>query len=84
METLAAVGLAAAVVQFVEFSSSLISAANEVYSSQSGMIHEQANLEYVYGNLQEFSSRLAREEVAGDGQWRRSNPAMRLLPKWQA
>lgn len=58
MESLAALSLVAAVVQFVDFSTKLIRNAKDIYQSSSGLTKENQNLEYVVGELEKLSLRL--------------------------
>ena len=62
MEALAVVGLAAAVAQFVEFTSSLVTTAADTYRSQTGATDEHANLEQVYSKLEKLCSQLSTSE----------------------
>ena len=58
MEALAAVRLAAAVVQFVGFSSDPVTTATDTYRSQAGTTDKQANLAEVKSNLERLCSQL--------------------------
>lgn len=67
MEALAALGLAANIVQFIQFTSNLISYASEAYSSASGATTTTINLEKVYGRLSAFSLNLQGSESTDVG-----------------
>ena len=54
MECLTAVGLAANIIQFVEFSSRLLSEANEVYHSATGLSQEHVELQEVAEDLKKM------------------------------
>lgn len=58
MEALAAIGLASAIVQFVDFSSRLIAGAKEVYSSASGMTAASEDSDVMVNNLKDLTRRL--------------------------
>lgn len=54
MEPVAALGVAAAVVQFVDFSSRLVSKGHELYHSATGELAENAEMEKASKRLQEL------------------------------
>ncbi|KAH7155899.1 hypothetical protein EDB81DRAFT_880231 [Dactylonectria macrodidyma] len=58
MDPLTALGLAAAVVQFVGFASHLVSKTKDIQESATGQSKQAATLETVYSQLQHLSSRL--------------------------
>ncbi|CAI4215998.1 unnamed protein product [Parascedosporium putredinis] len=58
MEPLTALGLAANIVQFVEFSTKLIRASKDIYDSASGVTEENRSLESVFEELQTLAFRL--------------------------
>lgn len=58
MEALAAIGLASAIVQFVDFSSKLVTGASEIYSSTSGMPAAMGDCDVIIGNLRSLTGRL--------------------------
>lgn len=58
MDPLTALGLAAAVVQFVGFASHLVSKTKDIQESVTGQSEQAATLETVYTQLQDLSSRL--------------------------
>ncbi|KAF2183956.1 hypothetical protein K469DRAFT_634657 [Zopfia rhizophila CBS 207.26] len=58
MELLTAIGLAANIVQFVEFGARLLSEANEVYHSTTGLTNEHVELQDIAENLKQMVNRL--------------------------
>lgn len=58
MDPLTALGLAAAVVQFVGFASHLVSKIKEIQESATGQSKQAATLETIYTQLQHLNSRL--------------------------
>lgn len=60
MEALAAIGLASAIVQFVDFSSTLVSGAREIYSSASGAKTESDAADQSIDRLRDLTRRLPR------------------------
>ena len=58
MEALAAIGLASAIVQFVDFSSRLIAGAKEAYTSASGMTAASEDSDVLINNLKDLTGRL--------------------------
>ncbi len=58
MDPLAALGLASAVVQFVDFSFKLVKGTAEIYDSAAGVTPHDANLEFVTRKLQELTFNL--------------------------
>ncbi len=57
MDPLSALSVAAAIVQFVEFSANLLSTAHEIFHSPSGLSGENANILEVYESLNNLSQR---------------------------
>jgi hypothetical protein len=62
MEALAALGLASNVLQCIDFVSRLISEGSEIYTSLSGASQKTIELEKIYQNLSDVSSKLQSEE----------------------
>jgi hypothetical protein len=58
MEPLAALSIAAAVLQFIDFSAKLIHGAKEIHRSSSGMAEEDRSLEHVTREMHKLSMRL--------------------------
>jgi hypothetical protein len=58
MDALAAVGLASNIISFIDFSCELITGAREVYKSGDGRTAENATLESILVDLEEFSQGL--------------------------
>ena len=58
LEALTAVGLAAAVVQFVDFTAKLISKGNKYYRSEDGALEEHKELRRAADNVNRLSERL--------------------------
>lgn len=58
MDPVSALGIAAAVVQFVEFAYSLISTSNEIFHATKGVRLENLELEEVYGMLYRLGAEL--------------------------
>lgn len=58
MEPLSALGLAAGVVQFVQFAGTLVSLGSTIHRSTDGKHEWSRELERIYGRLDQFSSRL--------------------------
>jgi len=63
MEPVTAIGLAAAVVQFVDFSWGLIKGANEIYRSADGVLHDNARTEAVIDDLDRIATELSKSDV---------------------
>lgn len=61
MEALSALGVAAAVVQFVDITTRLCVSAEEIFHSSSGLSAENAEIEEIYGLLAKLSLRLEHE-----------------------
>jgi BMFP domain-containing protein YqiC len=66
MDTVAALGLAANIIQFISFSHELLSSAQEVWSSASGTTREVEHLKLLVADIQ-HSSKDARDSVLSDG-----------------
>lgn len=66
MEALAAVGLAASILNFIDFSTKLVRGTYEVYASQAGTTDENAHVGNVLDDLQDITQNLATEFKAGD------------------
>jgi hypothetical protein len=64
MDPLTAIGLASAVVQFVDFSTKLISGAHKLYESASGATSEHLELEGLASNLRQQSEEVTPLNVA--------------------
>jgi hypothetical protein len=58
MDPLAAIGLASAIVQFVDYSTKIIHGAREIYESTSGMTQENRSLESIVSKMKELTSKL--------------------------
>jgi hypothetical protein len=58
MEALAALGIASAVVQFIQFTSSLISGTKDVLRSENGATMDDLELEQIYNHLSQLCERL--------------------------
>ncbi|KAF2029738.1 hypothetical protein EK21DRAFT_100963 [Setomelanomma holmii] len=58
MESLAAIGLAGNIVQFISFSSILISKSREIHKSASGVTSDTVDLKLISKDLRKFSSRV--------------------------
>lgn len=58
MDPVSALGIAAAVVQFVEFAYGLVSSSNEIFHSTKGARLENLELEEVYGTLHRLGAEL--------------------------
>ena len=61
MDPLTALGLAANIVQFVDFTSKLISQSHEIYRSADGALEDHVALENVANNLSKLSDELKKE-----------------------
>ena len=57
MDPLTAAGLASNIVQFVEFTTKILSGARRLYTSTSGAIEENQKLESLTENLRELAER---------------------------
>lgn len=55
MEAVAALGLAANIIQFISFSHELLSSAKEIWSTATGTTHEVAHLRLLVANIQNSS-----------------------------
>lgn len=60
MDPLTAIGLASAIVQFVDFSYTLVSEAREMYSSAKGARAEHDEADSAIDRLRDLTSRLPR------------------------
>ena len=58
LDPLTAIGLASAIVQFVDFSTKIFHGAQEVYESASGATEENRSLEVVVSDMKRLSSKL--------------------------
>jgi hypothetical protein len=58
MEGLATIGLASNIIQFISFSSALVSKSREIHQSASGLSDESVDLYIVAKDIREFSSRI--------------------------
>lgn len=58
MDPLSALGIAAAVVQFVAFSADLLSTSKEIFNSPRGMTKKNSKTEEIYASLKDLSDRL--------------------------
>lgn len=58
MDPLTALGLAASVVQFVQFAASLLSETRKIYNSSSGASEDTERLEFIHGSLSDLCSKL--------------------------
>jgi len=58
MDPVTAIGLASAIVQFVDFSTKIIHSAKEIYDSATGSTEENQSLEYVVSEMQHLSQKL--------------------------
>lgn len=63
MEPVVAVGLAAAIVSFIQFSSGLIKDINDIQKSANGVTTENATVETVLGDLNDLAGRLACDDL---------------------
>jgi hypothetical protein len=57
-ETLAAIGLAGNIIQFISFSSALVSKSREIHKAASGLSTELVDLNLVSADIQQFSAKL--------------------------
>ncbi|KAK3935936.1 hypothetical protein QBC46DRAFT_357843 [Diplogelasinospora grovesii] len=65
MDPLTALSVAASVIQFVQFASSLISNTSEICNSANGASADNLHLEDVYGKLESFSITLSAHKLRG-------------------
>ena len=65
LDPLSAVSLAATVVQFVDFSSKIVSKGYHLYTSAGGALPENARLGYVIEDLRSVTTRLQSRERLG-------------------
>lgn len=80
MEVLAAVGLASATVQFVDFSTKIIGFARGIHDSTSGMTDENDNIEFVTAKMEQLSLDL-EHLMAGQNQSRDQKALVDLAVK---
>ena len=68
MDPLSALGLAGNVVQFVQFASSLLNETRKIYHSVDGSPEDSERLEFIYGSLSDYCSKLEnRSQLATNG-----------------
>lgn len=58
MDPLSALGIAAGVIQFVQFSSAILNSAAKIYQSSQGVSHQSQHLTEIYSKLSHLSSSL--------------------------
>jgi len=63
MDPLTALGLASNIVQFVDFTTKLISTTRKLYNSSSGAKDEHAELQLLARNIREYASRMDEDAV---------------------
>ncbi|CAM1506089.1 Fc.00g057300.m01.CDS01 [Cosmosporella sp. VM-42] len=68
MDPLSALGIAAAVVQFLDFGSKLVTKSTEIYNSAEGSLLENQNLEAIASNMLELSKQLEQKETKLENQ----------------
>jgi len=66
MDPLTAVGLAGTIVQFVDFTTKIVSKSTELYRSGRGVLAENANIETTTADLKELNSRLEQTTAVHD------------------
>lgn len=74
LETLAAIGLVGNIVQFVDFSSKILSKTRQVYQSADGALSENIDTEHVTKHLAELSTALQASASSSQG-----DPALEKL-----
>jgi hypothetical protein len=62
LDPMSAVSLAATIVQFVDFSSKIVSKGYHLYKSADGVLPENERLRYVITDLKSLNSKLQRHE----------------------
>jgi hypothetical protein len=65
LDALSAVSLAATIIQFVDFSSKIVSKGYHLYESADGVLSENARLGYVIADLKSLNTRLQKHEKLG-------------------
>jgi hypothetical protein len=83
MDPLTAISLASAIVQFVDFSSKLVSGARQIYGSASGATEADRSLEVITSEMRQCASKLATPDADAQSQTEDDRALCRLAKECQ-
>lgn len=75
MDPLSAIGIAASIVQFLDFSQKLVSGTLELYRASDGATSYNSHLEYITNDLSQLCGTLERASQEGIGEFKAKSEA---------